>query len=82
MAERRPRPDESGLSYADALGELDDILAQLDSSGVDVDTLADRVARGAVLVRYCRERLQAVRTDVGAVVGELLDDAATDGDAG
>ena len=70
---------ELGLSYREALDELDDILAQLESSAVDVDVLAERVARGAVLVRYCRQRLRVVRSDVDAVVDDLLDDAPTDG---
>lgn len=70
-----------GLTYAEALAELDEILDQLDATTVDVDLLADRVARGAVLVRYCRQRLRVVRHDVEAVVDDLLDatgDAPTD----
>lgn len=70
-----PGAAELGLSYAEALAELDDILAQLEASSVDVDVLADRVARGAALVRHCRQRLQVVRLDVDAVVEQLLDDA-------
>ncbi len=66
----------SDLSYARALDELDQILDELESSAVDVDTLADRVARGAELVRFCRERLHTVRADVEDVVESLLDDAA------
>ncbi len=65
-----------GLSYAEALAELDDILAELESSAVDVDVLAERVARGAVLVRFCRSRLHTVRADVEAVVDGLLDGGA------
>jgi len=64
---------ELDLTYAEALDELDGILSELEASTVDVDVLADRVARGAVLVRFCRERLQVVRTDVEAVVETLLD---------
>ncbi|MCP3990876.1 MAG: exodeoxyribonuclease VII small subunit [Actinomycetia bacterium] len=80
MTERSEQHDgELDLSYTDALEELDDILAQLESSTVDVDVLADRVARGAVLVRYCRQRLRVVRTDVEAVVDDLLDDDAAGG---
>ncbi|MDH3681658.1 MAG: exodeoxyribonuclease VII small subunit [Acidimicrobiia bacterium] len=66
------------LSYAEALEELDDILDQLEATTVDVDVLADRVARGAVLVRFCRQRLRRVRADVDVVVDELLDTAAAD----
>ena len=72
-----PGPGELGLSYAEALAELDDILAQLEASTVDVDVLADRVARGALLVRYCRQRLRVVRLDVDAVVEQLLDDTGS-----
>ncbi|MEM7338846.1 MAG: exodeoxyribonuclease VII small subunit [Actinomycetota bacterium] len=64
------------LGYAAALSELDAILDELESSTVDVDTLAARVARGAELVRYCRNRLEVVRAEVDAVVTELL--AVTD----
>jgi len=64
------------LSYTEALDELDQILAELESSAVDVDVLAERVARGAVLIRYCRERLHVVRSDVDAVVDDLLDETA------
>lgn len=72
-------PDEIELSYSEALDELDDILAELESSAVDVDLLAERVARGVVLVRYCRQRLRVVRSDVEAVVDDLLDEAAEAG---
>jgi len=64
---------ELDLTYAEALDELDTILAELEATTVDVDVLADRVARGAVLVRYCRQRLQVVRSDVEEVVDTLLD---------
>lgn len=64
-------PDDLDLSYADALEELDDILAHLESTAVDVDVLAERVARGAALIRFCRQRLQVVRTDVDAAVDSL-----------
>lgn len=67
--------DHLELTYREALEELDDILAELESKAVDVDVLAERVARGAVLVRHCRQRLRVVRSDVEAVVDDLLDEA-------
>lgn len=70
------QPEDLGLTYAEALAELDEILGQLESSTVDVDVLAERVARGARLVRFCRQRLQIVRVDVDTVVEQLLDDSA------
>ncbi|MDH4076103.1 MAG: exodeoxyribonuclease VII small subunit [Acidimicrobiia bacterium] len=70
------QPEDLGLTYAEALAELDEILSQLESSTVDVDVLAERVARGAQLVRFCRQRLQVVRLDVDTVVEQLLDDTS------
>lgn len=66
--------DLDDLSYAEALDELDEILSELESSAVDVDVLAERVARGVVLVTFCRRRLHTVRADVEAVVDGLLGD--------
>lgn len=71
MTDSGPEP---GLTYGQALAELDDILTQLESSTVDVDVLAERVARGAELVEFCRRRLDVVRGDVETVVAQLLDD--------
>ncbi len=82
MTETSEHPnDDPEMSYTDALEELDDILAQLESTAVDIDVLAERVARGAILIRYCRQRLRVVRIDVEAVVDDLLDDDGT-GDNG
>lgn len=68
-----------GLSYGEALTELDEILAHLESSAVDVDVLAERVARGAALIDHCRQRLHRVRAEVETTVDTLHD---TDGLAG
>ena len=66
--------DDLDLTYSQALDELEQILAELESSAVDVDLLTERVARGATLVAFCRRRLRAVREDVETVVDDLLDD--------
>jgi exodeoxyribonuclease VII small subunit len=39
--------------YAAALDELDKILRELEGSDVDVDHLADRVARASELITLC-----------------------------
>ncbi|MEM8926194.1 MAG: exodeoxyribonuclease VII small subunit [Actinomycetota bacterium] len=72
--EDHDQADTLDLTYGEAVEELDRILAELEGSAVDVDVLADRVARGALLVRHCRDRLHTVRADVEAVVESLLDE--------
>ncbi|MBC8364264.1 MAG: exodeoxyribonuclease VII small subunit [Actinobacteria bacterium] len=59
--------------YADALGELQAILAELEGDAVDVDVLATRVARADELLTLCRERLEAARVQVEKVVAAAED---------
>ena len=57
--------------YADALDELQQILATLESETTDVDQLADRGQRADVLIRLCRSRLDDARLRVEQVVAAL-----------
>ena len=59
------------LGYAEAVVELEEILAELDGDEVDVDRLADRVRRAADLVQLCRQRLHAARVEVTRIVADL-----------
>ena len=63
--------DVEGLSYAEALRELEAILAELDRESVDVDRLADRVRRASDLIQFCRSRLATARVDVERIVADL-----------
>ncbi len=58
-------------SYAAALSELDAILRELDSSDVDVDHLADRVARASELITLCREKIAGAQLRIERVTAEL-----------
>lgn len=50
--------------YADAVAELEAILDEIEGDDVDVDVLAERVARAAALIEYCRDRILAARAAV------------------
>ena len=64
-------PSSDQLGYAEALAELDGILGELESPDVDVDVLAERVARASLLIRSCRERIDAARLQVEQVIVDL-----------
>ena len=59
------------LGYAEALAELEGILAELERDNVDVDRLAGQVHRAAELIRICRERIGNARMQIETVVAEL-----------
>lgn len=75
--ERTTTADAEQLGYARALGELEQILAELESSDVDVDKLADRVARATTLIAVCRERIGSARMRIDEVIADLDAAAAT-----
>ena len=62
------------FGYAEALEELETILVDLDDDELDVDALATKVERAAVLVRLCRERISGARMQVDEIVAGLDDE--------
>ncbi len=52
------------LSYSEALKEIEEIIASLSESNVDINKLPERVKRGAELIAYCREQLSASEESV------------------
>ena len=59
------------LTFGEARARLDEILAEVENEGGDVDQLAARVREAAELIRFCRDRLSAARAQVTQVVAEL-----------
>jgi exodeoxyribonuclease VII small subunit len=62
------------IAYGDAIAELEAIVAGLEDADVDVDVLADRVARAAELITLCRDRIARTRIEVERVVADLEPD--------
>ena len=57
--------------YAAALSELDAILRELEGSDVDVDHLAERVARASELIALCREKISNAQVKIEEVTADL-----------
>ncbi len=69
MSDKKKKAD--GPSYAEASGELEQILQDIESGEIDLDLLSEKVERAASLLTLCRERLAATETKVKKVVAEL-----------
>lgn len=63
--------DLSEIGYADAVAELDDILAKLDDDDIDIDVLSGLVERAAGLITICRSRISAAQSHVESIVSGL-----------
>ena len=60
--------------YAQALAELEAILAELERPDVDVDVLGAKVQRAAVLITFCRERITDARLQIDTALADLSAD--------
>ena len=58
-------------NYEEALQELDLLVARLESGDMPLDQLLSGYQRGAVLLQFCRTKLQAVEDQI-----KVLDEGA------
>lgn len=58
------------VTYAEALTEIEAILARMNDESLDIDSLAVQVARAGELIKLCRERLRRAEEDVCKALGE------------
>lgn len=62
---------DENIGYAQALEELESILAELEDNDVDVDKLATHVQRASHLIELCRDRIGNAKLQIEEVVKGL-----------
>ncbi len=68
MAKKQP-------TYAEAIAELEEILARIEKGEPDVDDLTRQVRRAAYLLRYCETKLHKASAEVEDILKTLEGDA-------
>lgn len=66
-----PTDPAAPASYEAALEELEQLVARIESGQLPLEQLLEGYRRGAALLQYCRERLDAVEDQI-----KVLDDGA------
>lgn len=66
-----------GLTYRDAMTELSQILSDIEGDQIDLDELASKVERAALLLRFCRKKILDTEMQVKSVIDGL--DTTQDG---
>lgn len=66
----KKRTNEVEISYSDAIGEIENIIAGLSRGNVDIDTLPAQVKRGTELIAICRNKLRDTEESVNKVFKE------------
>lgn len=60
-----------GLSYKDAITEIEEILRQIENEEPDVDQLSEKVKRLSALVAWCREKLHNTEEEIEKILKEI-----------
>lgn len=60
------------VTYEAALEELEGLVARLESGQLPLDQLLTGYQRGAQLLKFCRDRLEAVETQIKVLEGTEL----------
>ncbi len=60
-----------GLSYKEAISEIEEILQQIENDEPDVDQLSEKVKRLSVLVTWCREKLHQTEEEIEKILKEI-----------
>lgn len=68
---RKSTADKEPANYADAVQQLEALVARLEAGQLPLEELLGEYQRGAALLAYCRDRLQAVQQQV-----QVLDENA------
>ena len=72
MPPRKPSSPPLPATYDEAVAQLEQIVAGLESGQLPLEGLLGQYQRGAQLLAFCRERLQAVQEQVKLLDGEVL----------
>ena len=80
MSDSTAETPASEIGYADALTELEEILAELEDDAVDIDVLSVRVERAAELIRVCRGRISDAQEQVESIVADFEELSTPDED--
>jgi exodeoxyribonuclease VII small subunit len=65
-------PTQPPASYEAALAELDQLVGQIESGQLPLEKLLAGYQRGAELLQFCREKLQAVENQVKVLDAGVL----------
>ena len=66
-ANAKPDPATSPASYEAALQELEQLVSRLESGDMPLEQLLSGYQRGAELLQFCRDKLQAVENQINVL---------------
>jgi exodeoxyribonuclease VII small subunit len=59
------------MTYEKAYEELQQIISDIETGEISVDSLSEKVKRAAELIQFCKEKLTATENDVQKILEDL-----------
>lgn len=60
-----------GMTYQQAIFELEQIVGQIERNELGIDELATQVKKASQLVQFCKEKLQQTDTEIEKILQEI-----------
>lgn len=67
---------ENKYTYEDAFAELQQIVADMESGDINIDSLSEKIKRAAELIAVCKAKLTSTEEEVQQLLAKLGDDQA------
>ncbi len=61
--------DNDNISYEKAYSELEAIINQLETDGLSIELLAEKVSRAAYLLEFCTQKMRSIESDIQQIIG-------------
>ena len=58
------------ITYTKAINRLNEIMQQMESDNLDIDTLTDTLKEAKELITYCKEKLYSVDLSIKEIMDE------------
>jgi len=58
-------------TYGEAMQELQDIMSRMENDDLDVDILLEEVKKAAVLIKFCKDKLQKTNVEIQKILDKI-----------
>ncbi|HSA04835.1 MAG TPA: exodeoxyribonuclease VII small subunit [Tenuifilaceae bacterium] len=62
------------LKYSEAISEIEDIVAQIESNELDIDELTDKLKRVSELLKFCKAKLRSTEEEVQKIMKDFAEE--------
>jgi exodeoxyribonuclease VII small subunit len=56
------------LSYSESIGEIENILKEIENEEIDIDILSEKVKRAAELIASCKSKLTTTEKEIEEIL--------------